>query len=55
MFDLIKDIIGYSGTTYNNLDSYLLYTCITLLLLGSVVTIDLLYKLFLRFLPGDSK
>lgn len=54
MFNLVRDIIGYSGSM-NNIDSYIVYGCIVLVLLGVTVTIDLAYKLLLRFLPKDSK
>lgn len=56
MYNLFKDIIGYvaSGTNYNY-EQYILYGCIAMLCISVVVTIDLIYKLFLRFLPKDSK
>lgn len=56
MFALFKEIIGYipDGNSYNY-ESYLLYGCIAVLAISIVVTIDLIYKLFLRFLPKDSK
>lgn len=53
MFDLVKNLIDYGGT--NSFDSNIGYCCMVLILLGVVVTIDLVYKLFLRFLPKDSK
>lgn len=55
MYSVIKGIIDYTGSSINNIDSYILYTCEVLIVLGVVVTIDLLYKLFLRFLPKDSR
>lgn len=55
MFNLLKDLIGYTGTYNSNMDSYFVYGCIVLILLGVTVTIDLVYKLLLRFLPKDSK
>lgn len=56
MFALFKEIIGYTPTgTSINYESYLLYGCIAVLAVSIVVTIDLIYKLFLRFLPKDSK
>lgn len=53
MYSLIENLIGYTGST--NVTSTILYLCCALILLGVVVTIDLLYKFFLRFLPRDSK
>lgn len=55
MFDLVKSLIGYNGSSFNNIDSYVVYTCMILIVLGVTVTIDMIYKLFLRFLPRDSK
>lgn len=54
MFSLIRDIIGYTGTI-NNIDSYIIYTCLALVIVGVVVSIDLLYKLLLRFIPNHTK
>lgn len=53
MYDLIVDFIGYTGTT--NYQSTVLYACIVVLLLAVTLTVDLIYKLFLRFLPNNSK
>ena len=54
MFQLLRDIIGYSGTI-NNIDSYIIYGCLVLIIVGVVVSIDLLYKLLLRFIPNHTK
>lgn len=56
MYNLLKEIIGYtaSGTSYNY-EQYILYGSIAIIGVSVVVTIDLIYKLFLRFLPKDSK
>lgn len=55
MFDIIADIIGYSGSGYNNYDSVIIYICGVIVILAVTLTIDMLYKLFLRFIPKDSK
>lgn len=56
MFQLLKDIISYSsGTNTQNIDSYIGYGSIVLVILGVVLTMDFAYKLLLRFLPKDSK
>lgn len=57
MFSLIKNIIAYSGTSTNtnNYDTAIYYTCCVIIIIGTIVTIDLLYKFFLRFLPRESK
>lgn len=56
MYNLFKDIIGYVASSTNyNYEQYILYGCIAMLCISVVVTIDLIYKLFLRFLPKDSK
>lgn len=56
MFQLLKEIISYTSSTgTQNIDSYIGYGCIVLVLLGVVLTMDFAYKLLLRFLPKDSK
>lgn len=54
MYDLIYDLIGYTGTT-SNISSNIVYCCMVLITLGVVITIDLVYKLLLRFMPRDGK
>lgn len=49
MFNLIKGIIGYSGTNLNNIDSYILYASIAVIVILTVVGVDLIHKLFLSF------
>lgn len=50
MFNLIKNIIGYSGEHINNLDSYVLYASIAVIVILTVVGVDLIHKLFLSFI-----
>lgn len=47
MFDLIKGIIDYSGSNINNIDSYVLYASIAVIVILTVVGVDLIHKLFL--------
>lgn len=52
MYNLIKNIIGYpTGTGYTNIDTYVLYACIAIILLLTVVFIDLIFKVFRAFIP----
>lgn len=44
MYDLIRNIIGYSGTY--NMDSTVVYICGVVILLLTVVFIDLTFKVF---------
>lgn len=57
MWSLIKNIIGYGGSNINTstVETAYLYCSIVLIIIGTIVTIDLLYKFFLRFLPRESK
>lgn len=47
MFNALMDIIGYSGSTINNIDSYVVYASLALVLLVAIVSLDNIYK-FLR-------
>lgn len=48
MYDLIKGIIGYSGTYIDKIDQYILYASIAVIVLLTVIGVDLIYKLFLN-------
>ena len=50
MFNLIKQIIVYSGGNINNIDNYVLYASIAVIVILTVVGVDLIHKLFLSFL-----
>lgn len=52
MFVLLRNLIGYTGSGYNNIDSYILNACIVLILVFFVVLIDLVYKLIRSFIRG---
>lgn len=47
MFDLIKNVINYTGEHISNVDQYILYASIAVIVLLTVVGVDLIYKLFL--------
>lgn len=49
MFSLIKQIIGYTGSHYDNIDSYILYASVAVIVILTVVGVDLIHKLFLSF------
>lgn len=49
MYDLIKNIIGYSGANIDKIDSYVLYASIAVIVILTVVGVDLIHKLFLSF------
>ena len=53
MFQIIKDILGYSGSTVNNYDQYVIYGSITLILLIAVVGVDNILKFFRSMLPKN--
>lgn len=57
MYTLIKNIIGFAGENlnYNTEETAYLYCSLVIIIIGTIVTIDLLYKFFLRFLPRESK
>lgn len=50
MYDLIKNIINYSGTYIDKVDQYILYASIAVIVLLTVISVDLIYKLFISFL-----
>ncbi len=51
MFDLIGDIIGYTGSQYNNVDQYILYCCVFLIDIFGATFIDFFWKLIKAVLP----
>lgn len=55
MYEFIANLINYTGTQYNNADSYILNGCIVSLLIVFTLSVDFIYKIFLRFLPKDIK
>lgn len=49
MYNLIKQIIGYTGSGVDKVDSYILYASIAVIVILTVVGVDLIHKLFLSF------
>lgn len=47
MFDIVKDIIGYSGTA--DIDVYILEICASLIIALTLTFIDLIYRVFRHF------
>lgn len=50
LYDLLSSVLGFPGSGVNEIISA---GCVAFLLLFSIITIDLIYKLFLRFLPNN--
>ena len=55
MFEIIQNLIDYTGSYTSNFDGYIMYACLALVLLCGVLMIDFACKLLLRFLPKDVK
>lgn len=57
LYDLIENIIGWTYSTSANqqFNSTIMYCACAMLLLFFSLTVDLLYKLLLRFLPNNLK
>lgn len=51
MFNLIKSIIGYAGTS--NMDSTIIYICAALLVVITAIFIDLVFQIFKSFIPRN--
>lgn len=51
MFDIIRNIIGYSGSSSYNIDSYVLSVVCALIVVLVVIFIDLIFKVFRAFIP----
>lgn len=49
MYNLIKEIIGYTGTGIDKVDSYVLYASIAVIVVLTIVGVDLIHRLFLSF------
>ena len=50
MYQLIRDIIGYTGTQYNNPEQLYIYGSIALTIIGFKFFMDLLYRLLRSFI-----
>lgn len=52
MYDILFNIIGHSYTTGDSMQQYIIYGCICLIIVYSVVFIDLIYRIFSHFWRG---
>lgn len=55
LYELLESIIGwtYSSTSSQTFNSTIMYGAVALCLIFVALTIDLIYKLLLRFLPNN--
>lgn len=53
MYSLIEDVIGWVSSSQSTYNSTILSCACALVCIFFALTIDLLYKLFLRFLPNN--
>lgn len=49
MYQVIYNILQHSYTQGDNLQSYVLYTCCTLIVILVITFIDLIYRIFSNF------
>lgn len=52
MYDIIYGILDHAYTSGDNIQSYVLYTCCTLIVILTVTFIDLIYRIFGHFWRG---
>lgn len=50
MFGLISSLIGYTGTGYQNADSYILYCACTITIILLVIFTEFLYRILRSFI-----
>lgn len=50
MYDLLRNIIQYTGNQYTNIDQYLLYGSIAITILMLVFFCDILYRIIRSFI-----
>lgn len=50
MYGLISSLLGYTGSGYQNADSYILYCSTTIIVILLVIFTDLLYRLLRSFI-----
>lgn len=48
MYDIVKNIISYHGSS-SNIDSYIIYISCALVLILTIVFIDMVYRVFSSF------
>lgn len=52
MYDVIARIIDHQYTTGDSMQQYIIYGCVCLIIIFSVVLIDLVYRVFSHFWRG---
>lgn len=52
MYDIIERIIAHSWTNGDSMQQYIVYGCVCLIIIYSVVFIDLIYRIFSHFWRG---
>ena len=52
MYDVLYRIIGHQYTTGDSMQQYIIYGCVALIIIFSVVLIDLVYRVFSHFWRG---
>ena len=55
MFNILKNIIGYSGSGINNVDQYYVYASIVVVALIAVVGVDNILKFFRHMMPKNKQ
>lgn len=55
MFNILKNIIGYSGSQINNVDQYYVYASIVVVALIAVVGVDNILKFFRHMMPKNKQ
>ena len=49
MYDIVYNILNHAYTQGDTIQSYVLYTCCSLIIILTVVFIDMLYRIFRHF------
>lgn len=49
MYNIIANLIGYTGSTGSNYYSYIIYGCISIIILFTAVVIDMIYRTIRHF------
>lgn len=48
MYDIVEGLIGYTGTS-TNYYSYIMYGCISIIIMFAVVVLDMIYRTIRHF------
>lgn len=49
MYQLLLDIVNFDGAVNTTLQNSLIYACTAIIIIGFVVLLDLLYRIFRHF------